>query len=46
MSKKSHDKIYSSIKTLKTFNTELSFDDDYESIMNMSNQIYNIISNN
>ena len=30
MSKKSHDKIYSSIKTLKTFNTELSFDDDYE----------------
>ena len=26
--------------------TVISFDDDYESIMNMSNQIYNIISNN
>ena len=28
MSRKSQDKIFSSVRTLKTFNTELSFDDN------------------
>ena len=31
MSNKNQDKIFSSVRTLKTFNTELSFDDDEDS---------------